>query len=186
MSKKKTAEKKANENSLVGMLNKAGRLLYPIYPFREGKLFAWHFNRHIPKSGCHVDSPTSRKKDLEIEKAMGCKMTYANLRSFFLKNDLCKVNELDSLTWDDLVSLFDRWQAKKEPPRPEPVPKKAGMILEKLRSLPEHEGMMTNDLLNWLSHEHNIEMDDKTLGVYLKELKAYGVKNRRKVGYYVS
>ena len=67
-----------------------------------------------------------------------------------------------------------------------PVPKKAGLILEKLKSLPKHEAMLTNDILTWLSREKEIEMDEKTLRGYLKQLKPHGVKNERRVGYYFS
>lgn len=69
--------------------------------------------------------------------------------------------------------------------RPLPVPPRAGLILEKLRSLPLHQAMTTPQLLDWLSRSKEIEIDEKTLRVYLKELEPYGVRNRPKVGFYV-
>lgn len=67
----------------------------------------------------------------------------------------------------------------------EPVTKRAGLILDKLRSLPEQKGMTTSALLAWLSKEHNDDVDDKTLRRKLKELEPYGLQNKPKIGYFV-
>lgn len=67
----------------------------------------------------------------------------------------------------------------------EPVSDIAGLILDKLRSLPEHKGMDTSALLSWLSQEHHKDIEDRTLRRYLNELKPYGLQNKAKIGYYI-
>jgi hypothetical protein len=68
----------------------------------------------------------------------------------------------------------------------EPVGPTASLILEKLRELPEHRGMDTEALLNWLAEKpRKIIIDAGTLRKHLKQLGPYGLKNKRKLGYYV-
>jgi hypothetical protein len=67
----------------------------------------------------------------------------------------------------------------------EPVSKRAGLILDKLKSLPEHEAMNTAALLAWLSKFHHDDIDDATLRRTLREMKPYGLLNKPKIGYYL-
>jgi hypothetical protein len=66
----------------------------------------------------------------------------------------------------------------------QPVSKRAGRILEKLRSLPEHKGMDTSALLAYLQSLGD-NIDDGTLRKALRELEPYGIDNRPKIGYFV-
>ena len=67
-----------------------------------------------------------------------------------------------------------------------PLPKTARLVYEKLKNLKPHEAMTGPDLLAWLSKEHDIEIDDKTLRkTYLEPIKPYGLENKAKVGYYI-
>ena len=77
-------------------------------------------------------------------------------------------------------------KAQTERSERKPVGQRAGWILEKLRSLPEYEGMTTPALIAWLSREHKIDIDDSTLRKHLKQLEPYGLKNMPKIGYYIS
>lgn len=66
-----------------------------------------------------------------------------------------------------------------------PVSKIAGLILLKLKELPEHQAMDTPALLAWLSREHKKDIDDKSLRRHLDELKPYGLQNKPKIGYFI-
>lgn len=62
----------------------------------------------------------------------------------------------------------------------------AGKIYEKLMSLPEHKGMTSPMLSDWLCQEHRIILDDSTIRKnHLKQLKPYGLKGKKKIGYYI-
>jgi len=69
----------------------------------------------------------------------------------------------------------------------EPLTEKAKLVYEKLKGLQKHEAMTGPAILNWFSAEHDLEIDSATLrSSYLKPLKAYGLKNKPKVGYYLN
>jgi hypothetical protein len=65
----------------------------------------------------------------------------------------------------------------------EPVSVRARRIFDKLKSLNPREAMTTNQLLDWLSRDHNDTVDDGTLRRALKELSSHGVYNKKRIGY---
>jgi hypothetical protein len=67
-----------------------------------------------------------------------------------------------------------------------PLTEIAGLIYEKLKSLPEHKAMKAPDIADWLSKEHNTTLDETTIRKnHLKKIEPYGLKNKPKVGYYI-
>ena len=70
---------------------------------------------------------------------------------------------------------------------PEPLPEKACLIYEKLVSLEKHEAMTQNQILDWLSKEHNILIDNSTLKGHFKTIKTagYNLQHKAKTGYYI-
>ena len=69
----------------------------------------------------------------------------------------------------------------------EPLSPTAAAILDALLALPEHRGMTGPEILDHLSQLPDaINTDESTLtSRYIPELRMYGVKNRKKVGYYI-
>lgn len=66
-----------------------------------------------------------------------------------------------------------------------PLSPKARLIYEKLSILKVHEAMTTPEILDWLSQEHQKDIDEGTLGKLLKEIKPYGLQNKPRIGYYI-
>ena len=67
----------------------------------------------------------------------------------------------------------------------EPLSPKARLIYEKLLGLKQSEAMTTPEILDWLSREHQKDIDEGTFGKLLKEIKPYGLKNKPRIGYYI-
>ena len=68
-----------------------------------------------------------------------------------------------------------------------PLTKKARLIRDKLESLPEGEGMNRAEILNWLGQlDKPIYTDEGTFSKICKELRAYGLNNKPRIGYYFS
>jgi len=86
---------------------------------------------------------------------------------------------------DSIRAVFKGIEQDEEIIDREPVSELAGLILDKLRTLQEHQGMNTNALLDWLGEEHSTYISDGTLRKHIKELYPYGLKNKPKIGYYV-
>jgi len=105
------------------------------------------------------------------------------------------VYERDNGSLKDLnlpPDAIERWEqlvyeqvVKTENDSREPTSKRAGLILEKLRSLPKHGCMDTNALLDWLASEHEIVIDKPQLYRHLDELKPYGLANKKRYGYFI-
>ncbi len=72
------------------------------------------------------------------------------------------------------------------PPTREPLRAPAAKAYEMLLGLPEHRAMTTREILDALGSRHNIYIDESTWTKDVApELVAYGMKNRRRVGYYI-
>ena len=70
---------------------------------------------------------------------------------------------------------------------PKPLTDKAAAVLELLQALPPHRGMKGADILDALNkRKPPMNFDQSTLTArIIPELKPYGAKNRRGVGYYI-
>lgn len=80
--------------------------------------------------------------------------------------------------------LADAVRAYRPPDKP-PLGEVATLLYEKLKSLPGHIALTTSELLDWLSKEHDREMDEATLRRHLRQLIPYGIQNDRRIGYYI-
>jgi len=165
------------------------------YPFKEGKISSYYAPGQHPKYG--MTKPITPEQLNDVEKILG-PLTLPKLRVFLTEN--FNIADLNCLTWDELLLYFQRFVRRQtqqtksaksisgqtEHSDRKPVSKRAGLILKKLRSLPEHEGMTMPNLLEWLSVEHKIWPDEGTVRRYLKELDPYGLKrDKPKIGYYI-
>jgi len=66
-----------------------------------------------------------------------------------------------------------------------PISKTARLILHKLKQLDPEEAMLTSDILDWLSDNHNKIIDESTLQRHLREIKPYGLTNKPRIGYFI-
>jgi len=98
---------------------------------------------------------------------------------------------LDSPAGPALIA--DAWgRVREQLPHRAPVGEMPGLILEKLRRLPEHKGLTGPQLLDWLQAPDaaqsegrgQIFISEDTLKVHLEKLKPYGVRNAPRIGYY--
>lgn len=69
--------------------------------------------------------------------------------------------------------------------RPQPLTKKARLIYDKLCALQPHEAMTLPEIQEWLYAEHRINLDEGTWKNIRKELLPYGLKNTRRIGYFL-
>jgi len=73
--------------------------------------------------------------------------------------------------------------------QPDPLPKTAKMIHDKLLSLPDGKAMLGEELLNWLGEKKQgyLNISQPTLqSHHLALLKPYGLMNKPRVGYYIN
>jgi hypothetical protein len=98
---------------------------------------------------------------------------------------------LDGRAGPAIVS--DAWSRVREQlPHRAPVGEIPGLILERLRRLPEHRGLTKPQLLDWLQDadaarsegREPIFIGEDTLKDHLQKLKPYGVRNAPRIGYY--
>ena len=76
-------------------------------------------------------------------------------------------------------------ERKKPKKKLKPLSEKAAAVLELLKTVPEHRGMIGPKILEALDKK-NILIDQSTLTKnIIPELKPYGVKNRPRIGYYI-
>lgn len=66
-----------------------------------------------------------------------------------------------------------------------PLSKRAGIIYEKLDSLPPYKGMTTSEIQDFFFEQTGKNLDEGTWKKHRKELEAYGLKNARRIGYYI-
>lgn len=69
--------------------------------------------------------------------------------------------------------------------RPLPLSKAATLIYEKLLSLKPHEAMLTRQIQDWYEVKAKANLDEGTWKKLRKEMEPYGLKNRRRAGYYI-
>ena len=69
--------------------------------------------------------------------------------------------------------------------RPLPLSKAAALIYEKLLTLKPHEAMLTRQIQDWYEEETGRNLDEGTWKKLHKEMEPYGLKNRRRAGYYI-
>lgn len=69
-----------------------------------------------------------------------------------------------------------------------PLGEIAGLIYEKLKSLPEHKAMTLREIADWLSetNESGKAYDETTIRTkHLPQLKPYGLRHKKRIGYYL-
>jgi len=120
-------------------------------------------------------------------------------RQFFANGvDTSKVlNDLsaksDKLTFDGQRDVYIELrrlvrEAIKNPPSKDRIPLggNAGLLFEKLITLPEHKGMTGRQITDWLQNDHDTIIDESRVAKELvPALKPYGIKNTPRIGYYI-
>jgi hypothetical protein len=101
------------------------------------------------------------------------------------KQDILKLHLWFRSTLVLVGAEIDRRFAKEQASQRKPLTQKAGLIYEKLQSLPEHKGMTLPEIQNWLYDEHEINLDEGTWKTIRRELIPYDLKNAKRIGYYI-
>ncbi len=90
--------------------------IWPMYPFREGKIKAYYSPGEGPRYG--ATSPLTDKQIADIENVIRCPLELSALRAFLEQN--CNVTQLESLTWRDILRHFQRYYADNHKPGENP------------------------------------------------------------------
>ncbi|HEX4796173.1 MAG TPA: hypothetical protein VH370_20455, partial [Humisphaera sp.] len=67
----------------------------------------------------------------------------------------------------------------------EPIGKNARLLYEKLLSLPQHQAMITSEILDWFMSQKIIISEDVLRKEILPQLNLYGIKNKPRIGYFI-
>jgi hypothetical protein len=87
---------------------------------------------------------------------------------------------LETLRWDKLIVKARAIIKYRKPPLGEI----AGLIYEKLQTLPEHKAMTVPEISEWLVKEKRIILDDTTIRTkHLPQLEPYGLYRKKRIGY---
>jgi len=188
---------------------------YPLYPLKDGAHCRRNTGigrepNPRPEDSTPVDPLTDNQKKLVLFFTNGhCDMP--KLAAFIRRE--CNAQDTANMTWRDIIMslidyaeakgidsavihkypkmTFNKWRLEKEAAagktqeRRTPLGKRAAMLYEYLRSLPEHEAKTTPELLEWWSQTTGREIDEGALRDVLEELKPYGLKNKPRVGFYI-
>lgn len=173
---------------------------YPIHPFGKHAgtyaisitLARNYEGDPIPLSGCTLEEPLDDDAKTvlcglalaRIDSAGRFVVDYAALRAHL--RTVCGVlsEDLSGLTWATIMALICRGQ-NADSERLPPLSKAAALIYEKLLSLKSHEAMLTRQIQDWYEVETKANLDEGTWKNLRKEMEPYGLKNRRRVGYYI-
>jgi len=125
-----------------------------------------------------------------IREHLGEQAKLSDVRNWLRKRNI----NSEGINWTDFCALLRQETAcggnqalsrTKEESIRLPVSKRAGRILERLKSLPESGAMDTSALMAWYNTEYQEAIDDRMLRKALSELKPYGLQNKPKTGYFV-
>ena len=147
-----------------------------MYPFKEGKLFTHYPPDKMPRFGA------IKVSDAEVQFIEGVLKEPISLEGvrIFLKGQ-CNLQVVDDLSMRDILHAFAKYQTTIRPP----VGEIAGLIYEKLKTLPEHKAMHIQEISNYLDDIlDEVPPDNDTLRKrHISQLEPYGLEHKKRIGY---
>jgi hypothetical protein len=193
------------------LMDSGGQIVYPNQPFKYGYKRIYTNKKHLRNNPIGISAPLTDKKLKIVADFVGltepeqCDSDAKYLKILkSLLTQRCNVQNPDELSWGDIlahIAIFSQKTEHKTKPgegdkrgdkesdiiisNNEPLSDKALAVLKLLQNLPPNKALTGPKILKQLD-TRKIFIDQSTLTKsIIPALKAHGVKNKPRLGYYI-